>query len=65
MASTQGCEKAALTTFRLSDPAEIEGRQRSRRQCNCKNEDIIRRELHLADTEGKIRVVYGGQPFEG
>src|SRR5215472_6536927 len=59
-ASAQRLEKVPLTTLRLCDPAEIEGRQCSRRQCDCDNEDIIGRELHLPDMDRKISVVYGG-----
>jgi hypothetical protein len=61
----QRLEKADLTTLRLSDPSEVERRQRGRHQRDRKNAGIGGPELHFANTDRKISIGDRGQIFDG
>ena len=54
----QRLEKALLTTFRLSDPSQVERRQHGRRKGDRKNAGIRGPELHFANTDRKISMGY-------
>src|SRR5215831_14172751 len=54
-------EQGSLPALRFGDTTKVESRQHSGGQRNGDGEDVLRPELHLADSQGKTSVGGGGQ----